>query len=66
MTEQEDDDYINDLKARLPLPSEIGTDTLVIPIPEDYDLGVQCPTYGQLVFEKEYVDGIAIGWRLKE
>lgn len=66
-------EFIEEIFMRLPLPSEAECNCIVVPFlnhgnliigpyPEDR----AAPQYGHIEFEKEFVSGIAIGWKLKE
>ena len=65
-------ELIEKIFLNLPLPSEVECDYIVVPFlaAEDLILGPDpetdsAPMFSEITFEKEYVSGIAIGWRLK-
>ncbi len=57
---------IEQIKNSLPLPSTCPTEHLRVP------LGVYgfdengVPEYGEILFQKDYIDGICIGWKIIE
>lgn len=66
MTPEEFDSYIQEIKGRLPLPSEVRGDLIIPHGIYGYNGATGTPLYGQIVFTKEYHEGIAIGWKLKD
>ena len=65
-------DKINEIKRNLPLPSEVKSKYLVIPCLLDqvsnifFDEINICPAFRSITFEKEYYNGICIGWKVSD
>jgi hypothetical protein len=60
-------DMVNRLKAELPIPSEADYDSVVYPYTIlGYDAIVGAPTFSKIIFEKEYLDCMCIGWKLSD
>jgi hypothetical protein len=58
---------VNRLKAELPIPSEVDYDSCVVPYGiNGFDWEAGAPNYGKITFEKEYLDGMCIGWKLSD
>lgn len=57
------DEEINEIKSRLPLPSEVEAEYLCIPF-GIYGEIEGIPQFGQLTFERDIHEGIVIGWKL--
>lgn len=55
------EDKILNFRMRLPLPSDERAGRIQIPV--DFNHTEQ-DGYGAIVFEKEYYNGICIGWKL--
>ena len=59
------EETVNKFKAKLPIASEVNYDSVVFPYTiTGYDWSVRAPTFSKITFEKEYLDGICIGWKL--
>jgi hypothetical protein len=66
MTPSEFDDYIQDLKGKLPLPSERPGDIVIPHGIYGYDHDTGTPLFGAIVFTRDITeDGIVIGWKLR-
>jgi hypothetical protein len=59
-------DKVNRLKAELPIPSDVDCEYCSVQymIDQSLDSDIGCPNFGQITFEKEYLDGMCIGWTL--
>jgi hypothetical protein len=59
---------VNRLKAELPVPSEVDGESCAVQymIRQSLDSDIGCPSFGQITFEKEYLDGMCIGWKLSD
>jgi hypothetical protein len=59
-------DKVNRFKCELPIPSEVDCEYCAVPylITQSLDSDFGCSSFGQITFEKEYLDGICIGWKL--
>lgn len=64
--EKELEEYVNELKGKLPPPSEWNGDIVVPYGIYGYDYALGVPKFGSITFERDVHDGIVIGWKLKE
>ena len=51
---------LHNIKAQLPLPSEVDSEDIKVPVKVTGQYG-----FGAITFTKEYYKGICIGWVLK-
>jgi hypothetical protein len=59
---------VNRLKAELPIPSEVDGESCAVHyvINPSLDSDIGGYSLGQITFEKEYLYGMCIGWKLSD
>jgi hypothetical protein len=55
------DETVQRLKGELPLPSECQSQFIEVPYLDPKEAG-----YGRITFEREYHEGICIGWTISQ